>query len=294
MSKKYDNIDHTNEKEYIKSINFGKIYLKSSTFTSNETNFMLELKKDIFKKFATSNKYIIDQKYDSKQEKIISRDEKLEFTKLNSSDEHIFGTFTRISTTKDVLTDIVDNQSNKKIDPESIYFEHKTLFYIDFSKCVISFIKTHHIKNVYPFLELFLTNNNFLNVKIAPLLKEVEEIKKTIIKSVNITCSRQEINTKTDFVELENLEKIGCKVKDYKLSVNLDTVNNTFPENLLNLCKKNKNNIKKMSIFTLNENIDLLTNTFTKTVPIKLKNNYEQDYSTIEYTLKSELFKAIQ
>ena len=49
-----------------------------------------------------------------------------------------------------------------------------------------------------------------------------------------------------------------------------------------------------MSIFTLNENIDLLTNTFTKTVPIKLKNNYEQDYSTIEYTLKSELFKAIQ
>ena len=39
---------------------------------------------------------------------------------------------------------------------------------------------------------------------------------------------------------------------------------------------------------------NFLFNSFTKTVPIKLKNNYEQDYSTIEYTLKSELFKAIQ
>lgn len=40
--------------------------------------------------------------------------------------------------------------------------------------------------------------------------------------------------------------------------------------------------------------IDLLTNTYTKSVPIKLNNNYEQDYQTIEFTLKSELLKAIQ
>lgn len=49
-----------------------------------------------------------------------------------------------------------------------------------------------------------------------------------------------------------------------------------------------------MSISTLNEDIDLISNTFTKSIPIKLNNNYEQDYSTIESTLRLELFNAIQ
>ena len=49
-----------------------------------------------------------------------------------------------------------------------------------------------------------------------------------------------------------------------------------------------------MSISTFNEDIDLLTNRFTKSVPIKLSNNYETDFSTIENTLKVELLKAIQ
>lgn len=284
----------TKEKEYLKAINFGKIKLQESTLISNEENFIRELKKSLFNKFDKKNEYVINEMYDSKQNKIIARSEKLVFTKLNASESHLFGTFPRISNTKDVLTDIVDNESQRKIDPETIYFEHNTLFYIDFSTSSISFIKTQHIKNVYPFLELFLNNNNFLNVKIFPLIKTEQEIKETVVKSVNITCARQEIDTSSDFVELKKLEKIGCVIKDYKLTVNLETVNNSFPGNLLNLYNKNKKSVKKMSISTLNEDIDLLTNTFTKSVPIKLKNNYDQDYSTIEFTLKNELLKAIQ
>lgn len=111
---------------------------------------------------------------------------------------------------------------------------------------------------------------------------------------MDITCARQIVDTTSDFVELKNIENIGCKVKDYKLSINLDDVKIGFPAKLLELRNKNKNNKKKMSISTLNENIDILTNTFTKSVPIKLKNNYEEDYTIIEFTLKNELLKAIQ
>lgn len=288
------NIETTKEKEYKKFINFGSLYIAESTFSSNEDNFIQELRKEIDSNFRNSNKYIIDKMYDSKQDKIIDRNEKLEFTRLSSDNEHFFGTFTRISNTKDVLTNIVDNKSNEKIDPSSIYFEYNTLFYIDYQKKAISFIKTEHIRNVYPFLEIFLNNNNFLNIKIAPLIKTEEEIKESVITQVEVTCARTEINSNTDFVELNNLEKMGCKVKDYKLTVSLENVKSSFSTKLLDFRNKNKENVKKMSISTSNEDIDLLTNTYTKSVPIKLNNNYEQDYHTIEFTLKNELLKAIQ
>ena len=197
-----------------------------------------------------------------------------------------FGTFTRISNNKDVLTNIIDNKSNEKIDPNSIYFEYNTLFYIDYQRKAISFIKTEHIRNVYPFLETFLNNNNFLNIKIAPLIKTEEEIKESIITQVEIACARAEVNSNTDFVDLKNLEKMGCIVKNYKLSVNLENVKSNFSGSLLGFCNKNRKIVKKMSISTLNEDIDLLTNTYTKSVPIKLNNNYEQDYQTIEFTLQ--------
>lgn len=288
------NIITTKEKEYKKFINFGSLYISESTFLSNEHNFIDELQKVINSNFKNSNKYIIDKKYDAKQETTIYRDEKLEFTKLNFDDNHFFGTFTRISNNKDVLTNIVDNKSNEKIDPSSIYFEHNTLFYIDFQKKAISFIKTEHIKNVYPFLETFLNNDNFLNIKIAPLIKTEQEIKKSIITQIEIACARSEINPNSNFVELNNLEKMGCQVKNYKLSVSLENVKSNFSSKLLDFRNKNKKNVKKMSISTLNENIDLITNTYTKSVPIKLNNNYEQDFHTIELTLKRELFNAVQ
>lgn len=287
-------IETTKEKEYKKFINFGSLYISESTFAANEENFIEKLQKDIDNKFKTSNEYIIDKIYDSKQEKTIDRNEKLEFTKLSSDDEHFFGTFTRVSNSKDVLTNIVDNQSNEKIDPSSIYFEYNTLFYIDYKKKAISFIKTEHIRNVYPFLETFLNNNNFLNIKIVPLIKSEQEIKESVITQVEIACARTEIDSNTDFVELNNLEKMGCKVKNYKISVSLENVKSSFSTRLLDFRNKHSKNVKKMSISTLNEDIDLLTNTFTKSVPIKLNNNYEQDYQTIEFTLKSELLKAVQ
>lgn len=287
-------IENTKEKEYIKFINFGKLYSKENTFLSNSDNFINELKKDLGLKFADKPQYIIDKKYDSKQQKVVLREEKLVFTKLDSSNEYFFGTFSRVSNNKDVLTDIIDNTSQEKISPDSIYFEHNTLFYIDFERQAVSFIKTNHIKNVYPFLELFINDNNILNIGIAPLVKTEKEIQESIITQVEITCATTEIDPNAEFVEMKNLEKMGCKVKDYKLSVSLENTKTSFSKNLLAFCSRNKKKLKKMSISTSNENIDLLTNTFTKSVPIKLNNNYEQDYSTIQYALRNELIKAIQ
>lgn len=284
----------TKEKEYKKFINFGKLSLLEPSLIVNEDNFIDEIKKDIQIKFNISNIYTIDTLFDNKQEKVISRQEKLVFTKLSSSDDHFFGTFSRISNNKDVLTDIMDNKSNEKIDPESIYFEHNTLFYIDFAKKAISFIKTNHIKNVYPFLELLFNHNNILNIKLLPLIKTENEIRDSVITELTIACARgNDINPIDDFVEMKNLEKMGCKIKNYKVSVTLEEVKPHFSDTIMKFRNKNKDNLKKMSISTLNEDIDLITNTFTKSVPIKLNNNYEQDYSTIENTLRSELLKAI-
>ena len=86
---------------------------------------------------------------------------------------------------------------------------------------------------------------------------------------------------------------MGCKIKEYKIELSLKEVNTSFPKNLLSFRSKNKQNLKKISISTLNEDIDLLSNTFTKSVPIRLSNNYEKDYAVIENTLKNELLKAI-
>ncbi len=287
-------LETVKEKEYKKYINFGKLYLKENTFLANDNNYITELKANLNSKFTNTNEYVIDKKYDAKQETVVSREEKLVFTKLDSSENHFFGTFSRVSNNKDVLTDIIDNTSQEKINPDSIYFEHNTLFYIDFKNSAISFIKTNHIKNVYPFLELFINDNNILNIGIAPLIKKEEELQEAVITQVEIACATTEINSNTDFVEMKNLEKMGCKIKDYKLIVSLENVKKHFSSNLLNFRNKNRKDLKKISISTLDENIDLLTNTFTKSVPIKLHNNYEQDYSTIQHALKVELLKAIQ
>ena len=245
-------------------------------------------------KFINSNEYVLDKIYNPKTERIVDREEKLSFKKITSSNNHFFGTFSRFSNSKDVLTDIVDNESNEKIDPNTIYFEHNTLFYIDYGSKSISFIKTEHIKNVYPFLEAFINNNNMLNISIIPLIKNDTEITESVITELEIALASVDIKQDQPFVGLGNLEKMGCKVKNYKLKVTLDTVNSTFSSKLLNFRSKNRENIKKMSISTSDENIDLLTNRFTKSVPIKLSNNYEKDFSTIESTLRSELLKAIQ
>lgn len=287
-------IENTKEKEYKKYINFGKLQLKEPTFTSNENTFIDEMKKSFDSKFSHSNEYILDKIYDPKVNHLVDRVDKLSFKKINASNEHFFGTFSRFSNNKDVLTDIVDNQSNEKIDPDSIYFEHNTLFYIDYNSKSISFIKTEHIKNVYPFLEAFINNNNMLNLSIIPLIKNDKEILESVITELNIALASVDIPSEQEFVGLNNLEKMGCKIKNYKLKVTLDTVNSYFPSKLLSFRSKNRKNIKKMSISTFNEDIDLLTNRFTKSVPIKLSNNYEKDFSAIENALKSELLKAIQ
>lgn len=289
-----NSIKNTKEKEYKKYINFGKLQLKDSTLIANEFTFINEMKKNLETKFLSKNEYVLDKKYDSKLERIVERKEKLSFKKITSSNDHFFGTFSRLSRNKDVLTDIVDNESNEKIDPEKIYFEHNTLFYIDYNLQAISFIKTEHIKNVYPFLEAFINNDNLLNISIIPLVKNDKEIIDSVITELEIALATVEINPNQPFVGLNNLEKMGCKVKNYKLNVNLSSVKTSFSSNLLNFRSKNRHNIKKMSISTIDEDIDLLTNRFTKSVPIKLSNNYEDDFSTIELTLKTELLKAVQ
>ncbi len=284
----------TKEKEYKKYINFGKLHLKEATLISNEDTFIDEMKKKLESMFINNNEYLLDKIYDAKTERLIDRKEKLSFKRITSSDNHFFGTFSRLSTTKDVLTDIMDNKSKEKIDPDSIYFEHNTLFYIDYRTKAISFIKTEHIKNVYPFLEAFINNNNILNLEIIPLIKKDTEIVESIVTDLEIAFATVDISPNQEFVGLNNLEKMGCKVKNYKLSVKLEKAKTSFTKQLLNFRSSNKENIKKMSISTYDEDIDLLTNRFTKSVPIKLSNNYEKDFSTIENTLKTELLKAIQ
>ena len=115
--------NNTKEKEYKKFINFGTLYPFESTFFSNEENLMDEIKKDIEKKFKKSNKYVIDTMYDSNSNKIISRKEKLTYTKIDSSDDYFFGTVIRTANSQDVITNKKYNESDEKKDTNQRYFE---------------------------------------------------------------------------------------------------------------------------------------------------------------------------
>lgn len=274
----------TKEKEYKKFINFGKLYPFESTFFSNEENLIDEIKKDIEKKFKNSDKYIIDTRFDAKSNKIIPREEKLTYTKIDSSDDYFFGTFIRTSNSQDVLTNIKYNESNEKIDPNQIYFEYNTLFYIDYKNRAISFIKTEHIRNVYPFLETFFNNNNFLNVKIAPLIKSEEEIKSMIANSFSLTF----YDNSNKYIGLKQSSLFDCEFGELTIKAKLKDKNKNIMKNLINVFKRNSD-VKSLSASTDSEDIDILKSSFTKHVTIELSKNYKNDLDRIKQTLAKEL-----
>ena len=105
----------TKEKEYKKFINFGKLSLSQPSLIVNEDNFIEQIKKDINSKFNNSNEYIISTSFDPTSQKVIPREEKLVFTKFKTIVIiTFFGTFSKVSNNKDVLTNIMYSESNEK------------------------------------------------------------------------------------------------------------------------------------------------------------------------------------
>ena len=254
-------------KKYTKLINFYKIAVDPSFGMINKTEF--EALYEVLNSTFTSQDLVTF--------------EDIAFEKISIDKNHFFGCIHRNSTI-DILTEI-KSKSDITIESEDIILESSTYFYVDFNYLGMSVIKTQKIPNPERFIEKLIYNKSALNITMAPFKKSDKEIKNLLATSFVMTfCS-------DDFVELKNINKADCEFKEYTLSAKLKNSSPEFIRKLLEY--KNNSSLKKLSVSTNTEDVDLIKNIFTKQVSIELTKNYKNDLNKIKNTLSNELLKII-
>lgn len=255
-------------KKYKKLINFYKIGILPSFCELNKTN--RELLCDVFSNaFSNSNYATIDS---------------IQYEKISIDSNHFFGCIHRISNI-DILTEI-KSKSNISLEDEDIFLESCTYFYIDFNNLGMSVIKTQKIPNSSFFIEHFIKQKSSLNIEIVPFKKSDNEISQLLINSITMTFCDE------DFVELKDINNADCEFGEYTFSAKLKKVSPGFLPKILNKFK-NKTTLKKLSVSTDTEDVDLIKNIFTKQVSIELTKNYKNDLTKIKNVLSTELLKII-
>lgn len=258
------------KKPYKKYINFYKIELCPSLtdlkdFNSNTLN-------TIFTNLYTKNKFVtID-------------DIKVEI--IEKTDKYFFGCLHKKSDI-DILTEIKSSINGNNIDLDELIFEYITYFYVDYENMCISIIKTQRIQNSSTNIAKLLMRNSRYNFDILPFKKSENEIKQMIATGMKLSF----IDTE-DFVLLDDLNKDGCDFSQVNLQVKFKKTKNNFITKIIDKYKNNSN-VKKLSISTESEDIDILKNTFTKQVAINLSKDFKEDLNSIRDALKDELFKII-
>ena len=164
------------------------------------------------------------------------------------------------------------------------YFSY---FYVDYENMCISIIKTQRIQNSSTNIAKLLMRNSRYNFDILPFKKSENEIKQMIATGMKLSF----IDTE-DFVLLDDLNKDGCDFSQVNLQVKFKKTKNNFITKIIDKYKNNSN-VKKLSISTESEDIDILKNTFTKQVAINLSKDFKEDLNSIRDALKDELFKII-
>ena len=273
-----------------KSVNFGEICLTSETVGVTEDNLPEVLRGRIASLFKEKDEIIFENFYDANLDSVINKD-KLIFTKINFDNEHFFGNLTKETTEKDILTDVKSKELNEILNPDELIFEHNTLFYIDFKTCSTSFIKTRNIMNVYPIIKTLLTYNTVYNIDVIPFKKSDTEIINSQINKIEMSF----VDKNCRYKGLNEIDELGCDITNYTFNLQVIQKSKNFSEKFLDLIrKKDKSELKRVSISTQNEDIDLLTNLFTKQVSIILDKDYKENFVTIENTLSVQLFEAVQ
>lgn len=210
--------------------------------------------------------------------------EGITFEKISLDTDHIFASICRTSDL-DILTEI---RNSKGIEVEDIILESYTYFYIDFNQMGVSVIKTQKIPVTDGYIKNLITSNSYINLSLEPFKKSDTEIKSMAINKFSLTF----FDNSNDFIELKNINKDDCELSEFKIEARLKKVNPNFVSDLISKYK-NAKEIKKISISSDTEEVDIIKSIFTKQVSIELTKDYKKDFSKIEETLKNELFKII-
>lgn len=259
-------------KSYKKLLNFYKIVFEPSFKDENKTDseILYECFFNIFK-----------------NQKIVSSGE-MTFEKITLDSNHIFASICRKNDI-DVLTEIRNNKENKMVDTDDFILESYTYFYIDFKKMGASVIKTQKIQFPDRNIESLIKRKSSINLSLEAFKKSNREIEDMRINKISLSF----YDNAQDFIELKNINHDDCEITDFKFEAKLGKVKKNFVSSIMKQYKDNKK-VKKLSVSSDTEEIDLIKSIFTKQVSIELTKDYKKDFCKIEETLKNELFKIIK
>lgn len=269
-----NNKDTENElkvKSYKKLLNFYKIIFEPS-----------------FKDLSKTNNTILYDCFSSmfKNKDSVSN-EGITFEKITLDNNHIFASICRTSDL-DVLTEIRNSKGTEIEDTSDFILESYTYFYINFEKMGVSVIKTQKIPSPDGYIKSLISNNSFINLSLEPFKKNDNEIKDMLVNRISLSF----YDNSQDFIELKYIDNEDCEISEFKFEAKLKKVKKNFVSNLMNKYKNSKE-VKKLSVSSDTEEVDLIKSIFTKQVSIELTKDYKKDFSKIEETLKNELLKII-
>lgn len=256
---------------YKKLLNFYKIIFEPSFKDPNKNNSTILY--ECFNKMFGSNNIVSN--------------EGITFEKITLDENHIFASICRTSDL-DVLTEIRNSKGIEIEDTSDFILESYTYFYIDFQEMGVSVIKTQKIPSPDGYIKNLIISNSYINLSLEPFKKSDEEIKDMVINKIALSF----YDNSQDFIEFKHINRDDCEIAEFKFEAKLKTVKKNFVSNLINKYKSNKE-IKKLSVSSDTEEVDLIKSIFTKQVSIELTKDYKKDFSKIEETLKKELFKII-
>ena len=82
-------------------------------------------------------------------------------------------------------------------------------------------------------------------------------------------------NNSQDFIELKNINRDDCEITDFKFEAKLKKSKKSFISDLVNGYKGNKA-IKKFSVSSDTEEVDMIKSIFTKQVSIEITKDYKK------------------
>ena len=186
------------------------------------------------------------------------------------------------------MTEIKNSKGTEIEDTSDFVLESYTYFYIDFNQMGVSVIKTQKIPSPDVYIKSLIGNNSYIHISLEPFKKSDNEIRDMVINKISLSF----YDNSQNFIELKHINSEDCEISEFKFEAKLMKVKNNFVSDLINKYKNNKE-IKKLSVSSDTEEVDLIKSIFTKQVSIELTKDYKKDFSKIEETLKNELFKII-
>ena len=205
---------------------------------------------------------------------------------IKKESDYFFGSICKIDDSIDPFTQLKLANNNIMIENNDIIFNHYTYFYLDYESLYISCIVSKNIQSPDKYISNFLNYGNLGFFKIVPLSKGLEEMNQ-YVNSFKLRFANN-----VDFAPINELQKLGCEIKDFKVEVKLKNKKDCLLENIKKLVSNNKKHLKIASIGNDEEDYDLIKGIFSKKAKIRIPSNFKDKIETILLLLREQLVNA--